>query len=894
MSRFPDSLPHATRGRMVLDPARALLAFHHAMDDREALRQQLAGLGLMLEDEREKGQRRPAQPVNHTTTRWWVRSLQGTLDDERLAAIEKAFGKALAWIGPVYAVPQTGGDPRGGLLCPLPDVLLARLRSDPKQGDTPQRVVAAVRATPMAGSAKLQVVEVAEKSRYLGPWRYFRFSDAKAANVYALRQAMLEAKDPAVQDLRFESMPLLRPAALVPDDPFYAQQWNMPQIDAPEGWDISTGSATVVVCVLDEGCDLDHPDLVFSEDGINLDTMAPDGSPTGPHGTACAGIVAGTFDNTAGVTGVAGACRVMPVAFQNWTDVEVAAGITYATDNGAQVISMSFGWDPWDPAIIDPAIQHAADNDVVMCVATHNYDSDITYPATNPLVMACGASDQIDNRKSPASPDGENWWGSNFGPAMSVVAPGVLIPTTDQLGADGYDAGADYITDFNGTSSATPHVAGLAALLRSVYPALSAVEVRNAIERSAEKVGVVPYADVPGYPNGSWNEEMGYGRINVYRALDLADLMIRDAPADTGSEPGVPPGGNFWNYGDLVVRIFDDDVFVPSDPAQSQHLELGQTNYLYVRVRNNGPREARNVVVNARLTPFVGTQFMYPADWTNVDATHLAPTPVSASFATLASGAEVIAKFSISAAQVQVLWDQNWHPCCVVSVTADNDYGFASAPQVANPIVTQRSNLAQRNLSVINVLADAGAAAMARWPFLAGHRLDREPALQLLLDRSRLPKAATLRLALDEGNTHFPQVDLTPQPGQGDGNSGCGTGLVFLDRARVKTRFGCCDGVLTLEKGSRFDCAGGGRLVGEVNVIRGGKVVLENGRRYVEVTGNQALIRIEKAPGQMLPLEAQVELPPGLAKGGRWTLDVAQQDVAGRAVGGAGVVFIAG
>ena len=227
-------------------------------------------------------------------------------------------------------------------------------------------------------------------------------------------------------------MPVIRPTAIVPSDTLYTQQWDMERIGAgglgTSGWDLSTGVSSVVVAVLDEGVDLSHPDLRFVSNGINLGTLAPDGSPTGDHGTACAGIAAALFNNALGIAGVAGGALVLPIAFQTWSDVEVAMGINYASTHGGDVISMSFGFNGWSRAIIDPAIAAAFANDVIMVVATHNHNGAITYPATHPLVIAVGASDQVDNRKSPSSPDGETWWGSNFGAEISVVAPGVLIP----------------------------------------------------------------------------------------------------------------------------------------------------------------------------------------------------------------------------------------------------------------------------------------------------------------------------------------------------------------------------------------------------------------------------------------------------------------------------------
>jgi hypothetical protein len=565
-------------------------------------------------------------------------------------------------------------------------------------------------------------------------------------------------------------------------------------------------------------------------------------------------------------------------------------------------------------ATIDPEIQNAFTNDVVMCAATGNENrSDFNrYPGRHPLVIGVGGSSTDDNRKTPTSPDGE-CWGANFGEdvyggvttGVSVVAPCVQCPTTDRQGSSGYNnngtlspnpwacvnypmqpADGNFVMVFDGTSAATPHVAGLAGLLKSQYPTLTNLQIRNIIERTTAKVGTLAYAEQAGFPNGTRNQEMGYGRIDIFQALDFADVMIRDWSGDTGIEPST--SGNFWDFSDIVVRINDDNVFNPSNPSQSKNVERGQPNFIYVQVTNNGPRDATNVVVNVRITPYVGLQFVYPNDWTAVDGMHVSPVSLINNFVVVPAGTSVIAKFSIDATQVETLygWENSnpWHPCLLAQVTADNDYAYASSDLSFGNVVVRKNNFAQRNLSVIDVLTSAAAPLSLAFPFVVGSLFAKARTIRLHIDRSKLPAKATVRLNLAENGNTFPRVDFTQTENPEK------SGIVFRDKTRVTTRIGCCDALVTLEKGSILELLCANEKL-QVRNIRGGELVVDDGERLINITGKRSVIEFDSQQQTIYPLSVQIDFPRDIKKGDEYALVAYQTDESNRKIGGATTIY---
>ena len=374
------------------------------------------------------------------------------------------------------------------------------------------------------------------------------------ANAIELAQRIKEqAGAAATRGMKFENIPYISPIAtcsscagtsrhhthgkrgrcapaltdLIPNDTFFPNQWGLQRISAPRAWPITQGDPNIVIAVLDQGVELGHPDLHLWPISYSTITHLFDGSPVGNHGTPCAGIISSQIENATGAAGLAAKCRVMAIA-TNFADTEVAEGLYFAADNGARVVSMSFGvypsWMVWDFAIIEAALQYCQEKNVLLVAATGNENQNISrFPATDPRTLGVGGTNRDDVRKQIGDTSSNPFWGACFGPDVDVVAPCLEIPTTDRLGGAGYSA-TDYTLLFDGTSSATPHVAALAGLILSINSNLTNLEVRQIISETTDKINQPAYVYLPtaGKPFGTWNNDVGYGRINAERALLVA------------------------------------------------------------------------------------------------------------------------------------------------------------------------------------------------------------------------------------------------------------------------------------------------------------------------------------------------------------------------------------
>ena len=343
----------------------------------------------------------------------------------------------------------------------------------------------------------------------------------------------------------------VRSASRVPNDASYSSQEPvLTLVGAPTAWDVANTGAATVVAVLDTGVDRDHPDLapnlVAGRDIVNVDA---DPSDDNGHGTAVAGVVGAATGNGAGVAGVAWNAKIMPVkvlgADGRGFDADIASGITWATDNGADIINLSLGGFGSSTAL-DQAVEYALDHDVVVVAAAGNQAAGLpSFPAAIPGVLAVTATDA----------QGRFAWFSNHGPWITLAAPGVNVVTTAL--APGQSLAIEAET---GTSFASPIVAGVAALLRERHPAWGWNRVAYELVRTARDSG----------PAGV-DDAYGFGIVDAAAALDVGPHGAVSAPDLTGdasdlpSSPRVIPVGTAATEG-LRLEL-DQDWFAFDVPA---------------------------------------------------------------------------------------------------------------------------------------------------------------------------------------------------------------------------------------------------------------------------------------------------------------------------------------
>jgi serine protease len=280
-----------------------------------------------------------------------------------------------------------------------------------------------------------------------------------------------------------EPMALYR-ATFTPDDPLYeTKQWHLKRVGAEKAWEYTCGRGVTVavidtgVACFDKGPFTRGTDLAGTrcEGGWNfVDDNAHPADDHG-HGTHVAGTIAQTTNNGMGTAGLAYCATLMPIKVLSkqgfGTVANVAEGIRFAADNGAQVINMSLG-GPIKSKILEDAVEHAVSKGVIIVAAAGNSGKKVGWPAAYPGVIAVSATDDKDKIA----------WFSSRGPEIAVAAPGVAV--TQQTICNGGKDKCEVFGTFNGTSMASPHVAGIAAMIESLGVTEPSA-VREALESTA-------------------------------------------------------------------------------------------------------------------------------------------------------------------------------------------------------------------------------------------------------------------------------------------------------------------------------------------------------------------------------------------------------------------------
>ena len=304
------------------------------------------------------------------------------------------------------------------------------------------------------------------------------------------------------------------PASSATNDPYLSQQWGLLKIGTPTAWGTTTGSSSVIVAVIDTGADLAHPDLkgrfTAGYDFVNNDR---DPSDDQGHGTATSGIVGAATNNSTGIAGMCWTCTLMPIKALNSSGSgsysTIANAVTWAADNGADVINLSLGGST-DSSTLHSAVTYARNKGIVIVgSAGNNGTTALTYPGSYSEVLSVAGS---------TSNDGLYSW-STYGSWVKVAAPGCDYTTA---------RGGGYNSSFCGTSAAAPVVSGMVGLMRAANPGATVSQIESAVTSTAVPIGSV----------------VRHGRVDA--AAAVAAVATTSPTPETSPEP--TPTVSSWTF----------------------------------------------------------------------------------------------------------------------------------------------------------------------------------------------------------------------------------------------------------------------------------------------------------------------------------------------------------
>ncbi len=343
-----------------------------------------------------------------------------------------------------------------------------------------------------------------------------------------------------------------------PADPFNTNQYHLGRMKLFDAWDIEKGDTNIVIGITDWGVNLLHPDLIGNIkynhedpiDGIDNDNDGyidnyygwdmgcNDNDPTGisAHGTFVSGCSSASTNNGTGVSGTGFKCKFIhvKVADNNNNGTRCYEGIVYAADHGCRVLNCSWGGTFYQGPFGQDIINYATiDKNALVVAAAGNTPASLWFfPASYDYVLSVAGSTNADVK----------WSGSTFGTKVDVCAPGELVWTTG--GGGTYDCSS-------GTSFASPLVAGVAALVWSHFPSLSALQLSAKIKANCDIIDTVP-------GNGAYAGLLGAGRVNAFRALtdstssyvEMLNIQLQDLDGDQFFERSdtLSVIGDFYNF----------------------------------------------------------------------------------------------------------------------------------------------------------------------------------------------------------------------------------------------------------------------------------------------------------------------------------------------------------